>query len=188
MSRAISAGVTTGILLAGIAAIIPPAPAIAQNPERVARRACWSAIVREARGVMAARNVIEDGDARVSQAGNAETAVSGRGLADRRSFTYRCTYNIRSGDTYSLSVRPTGGGGRPPGGGGGRPPFGDGNDSGFGRLPGGSWSQSCRAPRMSGSVLSAQCNDGRKWRDTSINVRQCPSGQLGNQFGRLICQ
>jgi len=57
-----------------------------------------------------------------------------------------------------------------------------------GRLPGGSWNESCVAGRMVNSVLYAQCTDrnGRRV-NTSINMRTCPSKEVRNTNGRLTC-
>jgi hypothetical protein len=57
-----------------------------------------------------------------------------------------------------------------------------------GGLPAGSWGETCRQPRMRGSVLTAVCDDGNyRWRTTSIDVRRCYNGRVKNSWGRLIC-
>ena len=55
-------------------------------------------------------------------------------------------------------------------------------------LPGGSWRQTCRYPVMRGGNLSAECqtvNGG--WRNSGIDLRQCGSGDISNENGRLSC-
>lgn len=94
-------------------------PAAAQNV--TADDACWLAVVREARGRMAADGVdqlsIDD-----RQGSNAETIVSGTGQANGQRFRYTCTFNVRTGQTYAVSVSPAGGSSarpsRPPASGG----------------------------------------------------------------------
>lgn len=98
--------------------------------------------------------------------------------------------------------RPGGGNGPGPGNGGG---WGGGNGPGpgngggwgngpgpgggwNGRLPGGSWQRSCRGGEMRGSRVTAECRNERgRWIDTSIDMRSCRSGLLGNRNGRLVC-
>jgi len=58
---------------------------------------------------------------------------------------------------------------------------------GYGR-PGGSWNETCRAGRMSGSILTASCDDGHgRWRPSAIDVRSCYSHRVKNSWGRLTC-
>ncbi|MGE3693400.1 MAG: CVNH domain-containing protein [Novosphingobium sp.] len=57
-----------------------------------------------------------------------------------------------------------------------------------GRMPRGSWGETCRGARMNGPVLTASCDNGRgRWRTTSINVNQCYNGRVKNSWGRLTC-
>src|SRR5262249_5926266 len=60
---------------------------------------------------------------------------------------------------------------------------------GSGKLPPGSWSQSCRKGYTDKGWLYAQCQrrDGN-WRDASIDMRSCPNGRFGNDNGRLVCE
>lgn len=65
------------------------------------------------------------------------------------------------------------------------------NDAGYGRwhhLPRGSWSASCDNASMNGSMFSAECSTGRGYNATSIDMRSCPSRQVGNRNGYLFCE
>ena len=100
------------------AALVPasvPLPAQAQNPGQVARNACASAITREVRHRFPQAARVQFLGARMRQASNAENAVTGQGQFESRSgwskFSYHCTYNIRNGSTYGLSVKAASGGG-----------------------------------------------------------------------------
>jgi hypothetical protein len=64
-----------------------------------------------------------------------------------------------------------------------------GNDRWSGGMPNGSWARTCRDSYMRGSLLIAVCEDGnRRWRPTSIDVRQCYDGRVRNTYGRLTCE
>ena len=66
---------------------------------------------------------------------------------------------------------------------------GYGRDRFYNSMPDGSWARTCREPFMRGSVLTAVCEDGdRRWRSTSIDVRQCYGGRVRNTYGRLTCE
>jgi len=55
-------------------------------------------------------------------------------------------------------------------------------------LPGGSWRQTCRYPVMRGGILSAECqSEYGGWRNSSVDARQCTSGDISNENGRLSC-
>jgi hypothetical protein len=65
--------------------------------------------VKEARGMFAADGV-EMGDVHGWQESDAETGVRGRGEAvtssgARTKCKFKCTYNIRSGETYGIEIR-----------------------------------------------------------------------------------
>jgi len=69
----------------------------------------------------------------------------------------------------------------------------EGSNGGWGQgagwsLPGGSWRQTCRYPVMRGGNLSAECQDEYgSWRNSGIDLRQCGSGDISNENGRLSC-
>ena len=96
---------------------------------------------------------------------------------------------IGMGDRIS-SARPLGDGDRGGGnwGGSGRPGGGYGGANG-GRLPGGSWSRTCRGAQSNGQVMSAECQDTKgRWRETRITLRACRSDRVGNRNGELVCE
>ena len=65
--------------------------------------------------------------------------------------------------------------------------WGGGGGGGWGQLPSGSYQQSCRDARVSGSTLTASCRDDRgRWNYSSLNFRNCRS-DIGNANGRLVC-
>ena len=54
-------------------------------------------------------------------------------------------------------------------------------------MPSGSYQQTCRDARVSGSTLSASCRDARgRWNYSSLNFRNCRE-DIGNNDGRLTC-
>jgi len=62
-------------------------------------------------------------------------------------------------------------------------------ESDGGRLPNGSWSQSCRNGATRNGWLYADCqrtNGG--WRSSSIDPRQCGKGGVSNDNGNLVCE
>lgn len=64
---------------------------------------------------------------------------------------------------------------------------GGGGGGGWGQLPSGSYQQSCRDARVSGSTLTASCRDDRgRWNYSSLDFRNCRS-DIGNANGRLAC-
>jgi hypothetical protein len=71
-----------------------------------------------------------------------------------------------------------------------------GNDNGnlvcensYGRMPGGSWSQTCRNGNIQNGQLYASCQKTNgKWKDSSIDYRSCRDNQVANNDGRLVCQ
>jgi hypothetical protein len=88
-----------------------------------AANACWEAVMREARGMLNSYNVSRVSNT-VQPMGGGEALVSGVGRADNRTFSYRCTYNMRNDAAYAVQLTPESGGnaGRGPGFGGGRGP------------------------------------------------------------------
>lgn len=54
-------------------------------------------------------------------------------------------------------------------------------------FPPGAWARSCRDARMDGDVLSASCDDGRRWRETSLNIANCDR-TVENANGVLVCE
>jgi hypothetical protein len=64
-----------------------------------------------------------------------------------------------------------------------------GRDAGGGKLPSGSWRQTCRDGWMDGNTLRAECrrSDGR-WRDARLAMGDCRRERAGNQDGRLFCE
>ncbi len=64
---------------------------------------------------------------------------------------------------------------------------GGGGGGGWGQLPSGSYQQTCRDARVSGSTLTASCRDDRgRWTYSTLNFRDCRS-DIGNANGRLVC-
>ncbi len=56
-----------------------------------------------------------------------------------------------------------------------------------GRLPGGSWRETCQQGRVHEQVLHATCRDNfGSWRRTSLDLRYC-RGNVANDNGRLVC-
>jgi hypothetical protein len=94
-------------------------PLAAQAQGGPAANACWNAVTREARGMLNANNISRVSNA-VQPMGNGESLVSGVGRADNRTFSYRCTYNMRNDAVYAVQLTPEGGNrpdmGRGPGG------------------------------------------------------------------------
>lgn len=91
-----------------VAPTLAPAPALAQvDPSD----ACWSAVVREARGQYAADGV-DQLSSNERQGSTAETVVSGTGEANGRRFAWECTFNVRTGQTYGVRLNETGSAGR----------------------------------------------------------------------------
>jgi hypothetical protein len=83
----------------------------AQDPAQIAIAACQTPALRELRGPRPeADSVRFEPGARVSQRSNAETAVTGKGVfldsatTVWKSFSFNCTYNHRSGDTYAVTT------------------------------------------------------------------------------------
>jgi hypothetical protein len=65
------------------------------------------------------------------------------------------------------------------------------NDPGYGRwhhLPHGSWVQSCDNASMNGPIFTAECSTGQGYRTSQIDMRSCPSRQVGNRNGFLFCE
>ena len=65
------------------------------------------------------------------------------------------------------------------------------SDVGYGRwhhLPRGSWTASCDNASMNGSMFTAECSTGNGYRSSSIDLRSCPSRQVGNRNGHLFCE
>ena len=91
-----------------------PMPAAqAQGPGQVAINRCGNAVTYEVRGIYPPAGRVQFlGSAKLRRASNAETSVSGKGQFDSRrgwtKFSYHCTYNLRSGQTYGVDVRTKG--------------------------------------------------------------------------------
>ncbi len=142
-------------------------PAVAQGPVAMTRDACWRSVADEARGRFAARDVSQL-TATASVVSPVENAVRGRGMADGMPFAFSCTYNLRSGRTYAISIRP---------------------EQRRMPLPGGSWAETCVSPQMRGSVLFAQCRmAGGGWNPTRLDMRSCSTGRVANLDGALVCR
>jgi hypothetical protein len=61
-------------------------------------------------------------------------------------------------------------------------------NNGYGRVPGGSYQQSCTNVSMNGGILTATCPSGNGSRiTTSINPRSCGGVDITNRNGRLQC-
>lgn len=147
--------------------VLAPVPAMAQGPVVQTRDACWRAVADEARGRLAARDVSQL-SATASTVSPVENAVKGRGMADGTPFAFSCTYNLRSGRTYAISIRP---------------------EQRRMPLPGGSWAETCVSPEMRGSVLFAQCRmAGGGWNPTRLDMRSCSTGRVANFDGALVCR
>jgi hypothetical protein len=57
------------------------------------------------------------------------------------------------------------------------------------RLPGGSWSMSCRNASMRGNALSASCQDGRgDYLTSSVDMTRCAQNLFANNNGYLVCE
>ena len=58
-----------------------------------------------------------------------------------------------------------------------------------GGMPAGSWQRSCRAPQLSESVLTANCQrrDGA-YHYSALDLSSCEGGPVGNDNGRLVCE
>lgn len=79
-------------------------------------------------------------------------------------------------------------GGPPPGGGYDRPPP-PGHGGGGGGGARGSFRRTCQNIREDGPIVSADCPTVRgDYRQTSIDIRSCGRGRLGNNNGRLFCE
>jgi hypothetical protein len=81
------------------------------DPGQIANRACEEAVTKEVRGhfPQAERVQFLADELRIEQESNAETKVRGGGQFDSSDgwtkFSFKCMYNIRSGDTYEIRVR-----------------------------------------------------------------------------------
>lgn len=63
----------------------------------------------------------------------------------------------------------------------------DDDDYGDGRLPGGSWRNSCQNGRVYGDVLYATCRDRNgDWRASTLDLRYCRRDVI-NHDGKLVC-
>lgn len=60
---------------------------------------------------------------------------------------------------------------------------------GIGRsLPFGSWRASCNNATLAGGILTASCdNSNGSWRTTSLAMASCPSRNINNVQGTLVC-
>jgi hypothetical protein len=85
---------------------------------------------------------------------------------------------LRCGGQWNQGGGNQGGGGWNQGGGQG---------GGY-RMPGGSWSQSCRNAEIRGDDLYAQCRDRQgNWHSTRIDLDRCKNRGLMNDNGELRC-
>lgn len=108
MLRQLVGSIACAGLVLGGSLTLPVAPAQAQTYNSTADDACWQAVVREARGQFAADGVDQLSlDER--QGAQVETIVFGSGEANGQRFDYECTYNVRTRQTYAVSLRGTGG-------------------------------------------------------------------------------
>jgi len=55
-------------------------------------------------------------------------------------------------------------------------------------IPGGSYTESCRAISQHGKMLKAQCLLGHQYVWASFDTTPCPNGPIGNSHGRLFCE
>jgi hypothetical protein len=125
-------------LLAAVAMVAAlPAPAVfAQNAGGYAQAACTAAITYEVRNRYSQAMSVQTADVRLRQQSDAETRVSGRGQFDdggggRTPFSFDCTYNIQTNQTYGVRIGDVGyGGGYYTPGGGYRPPP-EGGEAGY---------------------------------------------------------
>jgi len=147
--------------------VLAPVAAMAQGPNAATRDLCWRAVANRAQVRFSARSV-DQLSAQVSVASPAENLLQGRGMADGTPFSFSCTYSLRSGRTYAISVRP---------------------DERRMPLPDGSWAETCVSPEMRGTVLFAQCRmAGGGWNPTRLDMRSCSSGRVTNFDGALVCR
>jgi hypothetical protein len=147
--------------------VLAAVPAMAQGPNAATRDQCWQAVANKAQARFAARNV-DQLSSQVSAASPAENLMRGRGMADGTPFAYSCTYSLRTGRTYAVSVRP---------------------EQRRMPLPGGSWAETCTSPEMRGTVLFAQCRmAGGGWNPTRLDMRSCSTGRVSNLDGALVCR
>ena len=59
----------------------------------------------------------------------------------------------------------------------------------IGGMPAGSWQQSCRQPALNGSMLTAACLRGSGgYSLSSLDIRSCGGGPVGNRNGNLFCE
>jgi hypothetical protein len=55
-------------------------------------------------------------------------------------------------------------------------------------MPGGTWTNSCRKAYMTGNILRTECLDtSNRWRETSIDMRNCRSGIMTAHDAQLRC-
>ena len=119
------------LLATAIAAALPASAVLAQNAGGYAQAACTAAITYEVRSRYPQALSVQTADVRQRRQSNAETRVSGRGQFDdggggRTPFSFDCTYNMQTNQTYGVRIDDVGYGGGgggyyppPPGGGGG---------------------------------------------------------------------
>lgn len=63
------------------------------------------------------------------------------------------------------------------------------DDDGDGRLPRGSWRDTCRNYRMDGRTLEAECQDrDGGWRYSELDTEDCDGNRVANRNGRLACE
>ena len=56
-------------------------------------------------------------------------------------------------------------------------------------MPRGTWRASCRDARKDSGTLYARCDTGSgSWRDTSLDLDDCPSRIIDNSRGNLVCR
>lgn len=109
-------------------AALPAPAAFAQKSGGYAQAACTAAITYEVRNHYPQAVSVQTADVRLRQQPNAETRISGRGQFDdggggRTPFSFDCTYNLQTNQTYGVRIDDVGyGGGYYTPGGGYRPP------------------------------------------------------------------
>lgn len=92
-------------LLAGLFILAGTVPAfVQQDPGFMAREACEEAVTPQIRDMIEGADRVGFDDAKLSQASNAETGVTGTGEAENKKFSYTCLYNIRDGSTSKIKI------------------------------------------------------------------------------------
>jgi hypothetical protein len=91
----------------------------------------------------------------------------------------KCSGDIANQDGELTCIGQAPSGGQAQGNGGPSP----------GGLPAGSWQQSCQSPQLDGTMLTATCvRGGGGLNFSSLDIRACRGGPVGNQNGNLYCE